>query len=105
MKKKPTMKRATMARFMSEKESVIKMRIETSGQLTNSSHLLSVEVVGDAIFVRNVVVKVAAPGLDRAHVQVKGWTLRGLGLLSRVALPEEPPGPCEVEGGVRDLGH
>merc|ERR1712223_989367 len=71
----------------------------------NSSHLLSVEVVGDAIFVRNVVIKVTAPGLHRAHVQVKGWTLRGLGLLSRVALPEEPPGPCEVEGGVRDLGH
>ena len=105
MKKKPTMKRATMARFMSENESVRKMRIESNDQLTNSSHLLSVEVVGDAIFVRNVVVKVAAPGLDRAHVQVKGWTLRGLGLLSRVALPEEPPGPCEEEGGVRDLGH
>ena len=80
------------------------MRIESNGQLTNSSHLLSVEVVGDAVFVRNVVIKVAAPGLDRAHVQVKGWTLRGLGLLARVALSEEPPGPCEVEGRVRDLG-
>ena len=98
MKKKPTMKRATMARFMSEKESVIKMRIETSGQLTNSSHLLSVEVVGDAIFVRNVVVKVAAPGLDGAHIEVKGLALGGFRFLARVALPEETSGPCEVEG-------
>ena len=69
------------------------------------SCLAVVEVVGDAVFVRDVVVKVPAPGLDGAHVEFKVLPLGGLGFLARVALSEEPPGPCEVEGGVRDLGH
>ena len=73
--------------------------------LTDSGHLLGTEVVGDAVLVRDVVVKISAPGLYGAHVEVEVLPLGGLGFLTRVALSEETPGPCEVEGGVRDLGH
>ena len=73
--------------------------------LTDSGHLLGTQVVGDTVLVRDVVVQVSAPGLDGAHVEVEVLPLGGCGLLARVALPEETPGPCEVEGGVGDLGN
>ena len=102
MKKKPTMKRAIMARFISAKvkckKSLDVIKEFFNFQLTDSCHLLSIEVVGDAILVRDVVVKVAAPGLHGAHIEVKGLALGGFRFLARVALPEETSGPCEVEG-------
>ena len=70
-----------------------------------SGHLLGIEVVGDAVLVRDVVVEVSAPGLNGAHVEVEVLSLGRLRLLARVALSEETPGPCEVEGGVGDLGN
>ena len=82
----------------------MKKTSEMNLKLTDSGHLLGIEVVGDAVLVRDVVVEVSAPGLDRAHVEFEVLPLGGLGFLARVALSEETPGPCEVEGGVGDLG-
>ena len=116
MKKNPTMKRATMARLISEtkdkvnfeqqKRTVFALVWLPITSLTYSCHFLLAKCLGDILLVRDVVLQVPAPGLHGGHVQLHPVPQGGLGLvavfrlLPREALPEEPPGAGEVEGAL-----
>lgn len=38
-------------------------------ELTDSGHVLSREILGDSLLIRNIIIQIVAPGLHRGHVQ------------------------------------
>ena len=116
MKKNPTMKRATMARLMSETRNKVNLSNKKEAffvlvrlpfaSLTYSSHFLLAECLGDVLLVGDVVLQVPTPGLHGGHVQLHPVPQGGLGLVTVLgllpgeALSEEPPGAGEVEGAL-----